>query len=51
MLPPPGHLLATVDQDVEIDVARRVNVVFGRLAILERNVAYYSRSRARALLD
>ena len=37
MLSPPRHLLATVHQDVEVDVAGGVNVVLGRLAILEIN--------------
>ena len=34
VLPPPGHLLAPVDQDVEVDVPGGVDVVLGGLAEL-----------------
>ena len=44
MLLPPGHLLAAVDQDVEVDVARRVHVVLGRLAVLQQNQAIHFRT-------
>ena len=37
MLSPPRHLLASVHQDVEVDVARRVYVILCRLAVLEIN--------------
>ena len=35
MLLPPWHLLAAVNQDIEVDVSGGVDVVLGRLAILQ----------------